>query len=224
MVLGRCAQVPLQQPTPAISTSERLWNAAYDNLKLEDVDLVGSYGKILEKRELVEKAQQKISKASRISTGVGDLADFVLSAKAMVDLILQNVPQAASAALPGTGVCLGLQLRKTRTNLAGTAHIISRVDWYYAPSGFLEKDHIDESLESILPQLKARIVALSKALLPYQIKSICSYYRHQSLVFLCGLANWDDWDAALKAVTDAEDALQTDSDQYNKLQAKEALR
>lgn len=49
MVLGRCAQVPLQQPTPAISTSERLWNAAYDSLELEDVDLVGSYGEILEK-------------------------------------------------------------------------------------------------------------------------------------------------------------------------------
>nr|CDP26076.1 Putative protein of unknown function [Podospora anserina S mat+] len=199
-------------------------NAAYDSLELEDIDLVGSYGKILEKRELVEKDQQKISKASRISTGVGDLAGFVLSAEAMVDLVLQSVPQAASAALPGTGVFLGLQLRATRTNLAGTAHIISRMDWYYAPSEYLlEKDHIDESLESILPQLKARIVALYKALLPYLIKSICSYYRHQGLVFLCGLANWDDWDAALKAVTDAEDALQRDSDQYNKLQAKEAL-
>lgn len=173
---------------------------------------------------MVEKGQQKISKASRISTGAGDLADFVLSAKAMVDLILQNMPQAASAALPGTGVCLGLQLRETRTNLAGIAHIISRMDWYYAPSEYLlEKDYIEESLESILPQLKARIVELYKALLPYQIKSICSYYRHQGLVFLCGLANRDDWDAALKAVTDAEDALQRDSDQYNKIQAKEAL-
>ncbi|KAK3359855.1 hypothetical protein B0T25DRAFT_111949 [Lasiosphaeria hispida] len=246
-----------EQPTPAISTSERLWNAAYDSLELEDAELVGSYVKILEEllndetselstadaraklkdptarqkhmRGLVEKGQEKISKASRISTGIGDLADFVLSAKAMVDLVLQSVPQAAPAALPWAGVCLGLQMLRnpaqaTRANVAGIAHVISRMDWYCALSEhLLKKDHVDESLESILPQLEARIAALYKALLLYQMKSVCSYYRHQVLVFFRGLANWDDWDADLKVVTDAEDALQRDSDQYNKLQAKETL-
>lgn len=49
------------------------------------------------------------------------------------------------------------------------------------------------------------------------MKSVCSYYRHRGLVFLRGLASLDDWDADLKAVTDAEDALRRDSDQYNQL-------
>ena len=61
-------------------------------------------------KELVQKGQEKISKASRITAGVGDVADFILSAKEMVDLVLQSVPQAAPAALPWAGVCLGLQV------------------------------------------------------------------------------------------------------------------
>ncbi|KAK3376687.1 WD40-repeat-containing domain protein [Lasiosphaeria ovina] len=246
-----------EQPTPVISTSERLWNTAYDSLELEDAELVGSYVKILDSvlgdetsepstadarakledptmrqqhmKELVQKGQEKISKTSRISTRVGDLTDFVLSAKPMVDLVLQSVPQAAPAALPWAGVCLGLQILRnpaqaTRNNLAGIAHVISRVDWYCALSGhLLNKDHVNEPFESILPQLEAKIAVLYKALLVYQMKSVCSYYRHQAHVFFRGLANRDDWDADLKAVTDAEDALQRDWDQYNKLYAEEDM-
>lgn len=98
------------------------------------------------------------------------------------------------------------------------------MDWYCTLSEhLLKKDRVDDSLGSIIPQLKARIVALYKALLLYQMKSVCSYYRHQGLVFLRGLANWDDWDADLKAVTDAEENLLNDWDKYDKLKA-ESLR
>lgn len=37
-----------EQPTPAISVSETLWNAAYDSLETDDAELVGSYVKTLE--------------------------------------------------------------------------------------------------------------------------------------------------------------------------------
>jgi hypothetical protein len=56
------------------------------------------------------------------------------------------------------------------------------------------------------------------------MKSVCSYYRNQGLVFLRGLANLDDWDGDLKSVTDAEDVLQKDSDQYSNQHAKSLLR
>jgi hypothetical protein len=55
------------------------------------------------------------------------------------------------------------------------------------------------------------------------MKSVCSYYRQQGLVFLRSLVSWDDWDNDLKTVEDAEITLQKDSDQYNKLHAKSAL-
>ena len=102
------------------------------------------------------------------------------------------------------------------------------MDWYCAlAEHLLNKDNIvigNESFESILQQLENTVVALYEALLLYQMKSVCSYYRNQGLVFLRGLANLDDWDGNLKSVTDAEDALQKDSDKYNNQQAKSLLR
>ena len=108
------------------SASERLWNAAYDRLEADNAELVGLYIETLQKvlggeahefsvadlsakpkdpttrqnymKKLVQNGQEKISRASRITTGVGDVADFILSIKAMIDLVLQSVPQAAPAA------------------------------------------------------------------------------------------------------------------------------
>jgi hypothetical protein len=118
--------------------------------------------------------------------------------------------------------------KATKSNLAGITHVISRMDWYCAlTEHLLNKDNIvigNKSFEPILQQLENAVVALYKALLLYQMKSVCSYYRYQGLVFLRGLANLDDWDGDLKSVTDAEDALQKDSDQYNNQHAKSLLR
>lgn len=98
------------------------------------------------------------------------------------------------------------------------------MDWYCAlTEHLLNEDCVNESLKMILPQLEAKVLALYKALLLYQMKSVCSYYRQQGLVFLRNLVSWDDWDNDLKTVEDAEATLQMDSDQYNKLHAKSAL-
>ncbi len=36
------------------------------------------------------------------------------------------------------------------------------------------------------------------------MKSVCSYYRNQGLVFLRGMLSLDDWDGDLTLVTEAE--------------------
>jgi len=127
------------QQTQAISTSQRLWNAAYDSLKEDDdtAELVRSYVKILTKVlkaekasdssapddisaeledpikrqtymiNLVEEGLKKTATTSKITKGVGNVAQFILSAKGMVDAAIQNIPQAA---LPWAGVCVGLQV------------------------------------------------------------------------------------------------------------------
>jgi hypothetical protein len=82
------------------------------------------------------------------------------------------------------------------------------MDWYCALTEHLLNEHNikigNESFEAILHQLKGRVVVLYKALLLYQMKSVCSYYRNQGLAFLRGLVNLDDWDGDLRNVTDAE--------------------
>ncbi|KAF8848069.1 hypothetical protein BDZ45DRAFT_297860 [Acephala macrosclerotiorum] len=154
---------------------------------------------------------------------MGDVAQFVLSAKGMIDVTIQNIPQAA---LPWTGVYIGLQIllnpaKASKFNLADIAHIVSRMDWYCVlTEHLLDKSNIeieDESFESILLLLKKKVIALYKSLLQYQIKSVYSYYyRNPAFVFLRGLANLDDWDGDLKSVTNAKETLQKDLDRYNR--------
>ncbi|KXX78699.1 Vegetative incompatibility protein HET-E-1, partial [Madurella mycetomatis] len=251
------ATEPIVQPH--LSVSERLWNAAYDSLETDDAELVGSYVEILERvlgceahdpsaadilaklkdpairqmymREMVQKGQEKIAKASRVTAGVGNVADFILSAKEMVNLVLQAVPQAAPAALPWAGVCLGLQILRnpsqaTKSNLAGITYVISRMDWYCTlTEHLLNKNNITAGNEFrvVLHRLEETIVKLYKALLLYQMKSVCSYYRNQGLVFLRGMLNLDDWDGDLKHVTDAEATVQNDATQYFQEQTKTFL-
>ncbi|PNP45936.1 hypothetical protein THARTR1_10878 [Trichoderma harzianum] len=240
----------------ALSKSQRLWNAAYDSLEEHEdtAELVASYVKTLTTvlgvrpdivsgadvsanlkdptmrqmlmKKLVEEGLAKISTPSKVTKGVGDVAQFIISAKELVEAAIQNIPQAA---LPWAGICIGLQIllnpaKATRSNLSGIVHVVSRMDWYCAlTEHLLSEDCVNESLEMILLQLEAKVLALYKALLLYQMKSVCFYYRQQGLVFLRNLVRWDDWVTDLKAVEDAEATLQKDSDQYNKFHAKSAL-
>ncbi|KAL6830414.1 hypothetical protein J3E69DRAFT_191445 [Trichoderma sp. SZMC 28015] len=240
----------------ALSKSQGLWNTAYDSLEEDEdtSELVTSYVKTLTTvlgarpdidsgvdasanlkdptmrqifmKTLVEEGLAKISTPSKITKGVGDVAQFIISAKGLIDAAIQNIPQAA---LPWAGICIGLQIllnpaKATKSNLSGIVHVVSRMDWYCAlTEHLLNEDCVNESLEIILPQLEAKVLALYKALLLYQMKSVCSYYRQQGLVFLRNLVSWDDWDSELKTVEDAEATLQKDSDQYNKFHAKSAL-
>jgi hypothetical protein len=58
-------------------------------------------------RKLVDKGREKIATSTKVLSTVGDVAQFILSAKGMVDAAIQNIPQAA---LPWAGVCVGLQV------------------------------------------------------------------------------------------------------------------
>jgi hypothetical protein len=71
--------------------------------------------------------------------------------------------------------------------------------------------------------LEETVIALYKALLLYQMKSVCSYYKNKGLVFLRALANMDDWDDDLKNVKDAEVKVQADAHQYTQEHSKTAL-
>ncbi|GIJ91800.1 hypothetical protein Asppvi_010773 [Aspergillus pseudoviridinutans] len=67
-------------------------------------------------KKLVNDGQKRIETSSKIKMAVGDVAQFVLSAKGMIDLAIQNIPQAA---LPWAGVCIGLQVSKHRSLFFG---------------------------------------------------------------------------------------------------------
>jgi hypothetical protein len=59
---------------------------------------------------LVKEGKSKIEKAAKVTKGVGDFVDAILSIKPAVDFAIKNIPQAAPAALLWAGVCAGLQV------------------------------------------------------------------------------------------------------------------
>jgi hypothetical protein len=140
-----------------------------------------SYGK---------KASQKSPRRRRFPRESVPLPKPVLSATPIIDLTIHNIPHAAPAALPWA-----LQPAKaTRANIAGIAHIMSRMDWYCALTGhLLDRENVGESLNLALQQLEQKVFTLHKAILLYQIESVCSYYNPQGLVFVGNLANLDKW-------------------------------
>ncbi len=68
-------------------------------------------------KQLVKEGQANISTPSKITKGVGDVAQFILSAKGMIDMAIHNILQAA---LPWAGVCVGLQASSQPSHLPNT--------------------------------------------------------------------------------------------------------
>ena len=67
-------------------------------------------------QKLVVNGKAKIAKAAKFSNVVGGIAGFILKAQPMVD-VLMTIPQAAPAAIPWAGVCVGLQVRDNMSDL-----------------------------------------------------------------------------------------------------------
>lgn len=126
-----------EQQTQGTSTSQKMWNCAYDSLKEDSstVSLVESYVRTLRRvlgtgndtdagdvvglddpdtrqgvlKKLVEAGQTKIATSSRVARGVGNVVEFIQGVKLIIDAAIGNIPQAA---LPWAGVCVGLQVWK----------------------------------------------------------------------------------------------------------------
>ncbi|KAH0553451.1 hypothetical protein GP486_006481, partial [Trichoglossum hirsutum] len=223
------------------SPPERLWDRAYDDLKREETALLHAYEKILscnlheddfgsaanksqpnaivqydpdtrrrQMEQLVRTGLDKTAREAKVK-GLGPTMDIVLSATNTISSAIQAMPQAA---LAWTGVCIAL--KETKANRDGVVHVIEWMNWYWNLSSSLLKESTSDAdeLSRMRHGLENKIVDLYKVLLTYQIKSVCSYYRHRGLVFLQDIVKSDDWDGDLKAIIDAEDRFRQYSKAY----------
>ncbi|KAG2002803.1 hypothetical protein GB937_009449 [Aspergillus fischeri] len=240
--------------TRELTTSQILWNEAYDSLYVEEAALVKSYVKVMAKNlqpeetggadgvlaemddpverqlameKLVRDGVQKIARTSAVAKGVGVVADGFLKAKGLIDTAIGNIPQAA---LPWAGVCVVLQvlinpMQASQANQVGMEYVVTNMDWYCSLSDhILRKEYIkvgEENYEGVRDQLKSTLVKLYKALLLYQMKSVCSYYRNQVEEFLRQMLNLQDWDEALEDVKKAETVVKNYLKQFTTLQMRD---
>lgn len=176
---------------------------------------------------------------SKITKEIDSFTKAILLVQSIIDLIIQNIPQAASATLPQGGVYIRLQISiyyciifllvnffQILSNPTGTIqsnfekiiYIIFRMEQYCALTKYLmNKKNIvirDKFFEIVLEQLEKAIIILYKTLLLYQMKNIYSYYQKQYVVFFRNLVNLDDQDSNLRNIIRAENDIQKLSRDY----------
>ncbi|KAK1776790.1 hypothetical protein QBC45DRAFT_204092 [Copromyces sp. CBS 386.78] len=168
--------------------------------------------------QLINAGLAKTEREAKVKESCGEVMDVVLSVKNIISAAIQAVPQAAFA---WTGICIALEIfinpiKATKANREGIDYVVKRMKWYWSLSNSLLKDPTNNISKpsGMKGQLENHIVGLYKALLSYQIKSVCAYYRNPGLVFLRDMITLDNWKADLGAIQDAEKRFDTDAQTY----------
>lgn len=116
-------------------------------------------------------------------------------------------------------------INETESNRKGIEYVVQRMYWYWNLPESLLKDLPDYTgkLSEERLVLEKHLIELYKALLLYQIKSVCSYYRNRGLVLLKDMVKLDNWDADLNAIRDAENYFRHDAQLYTAQQIRAHL-
>ncbi|KAM3517087.1 hypothetical protein NHJ13051_009306 [Beauveria bassiana] len=178
--------------------------------------------------DAIETGQKRTEAPDRAVRYYGVFFKYMTMYQPIIEAGLKNVSEAA---LPLAVFTSALELlarpaKLKEANASGIKVVSERMEWYLTITDHLlgEKSVVDfPDLRGSRAELKKRIVSLYKAVLMYQMKSVCSYYRSQGWEFLRGFITLDSWDGDLSAVTTAEAVLQQDVKQHSQLQNNKLL-
>ncbi|UKZ64546.1 uncharacterized protein TrAtP1_005761 [Trichoderma atroviride] len=160
-------------------------------------------------RRLIDEGLNNTAREAKIKETIGTATQFIFAAKDIISSAIQTAPQAA---LAWSGVCVALEMIQnpiaaTEANRNGIEYVIKRMDWYWNISNVVLKESPNDNdggLASIRRELETQVVDLYKALLLYEIKSVCLYYRSRGLALLRDIARLDDWNGDIQAIQNAE--------------------
>ncbi|KAL7926646.1 WD40-repeat-containing domain protein [Trichoderma austrokoningii] len=161
-------------------------------------------------RRLTNEGLNKTAREAKIKEIVGTATEFIHSLRDIISSAIQAAPQAA---LAWTGVCVALELLQnpiaaTEDNRNGLEYVIKRMDWYWKLSSDVFKENANNNgIANVQHGLGTRLIDLYKALLSYEMKSVCLYYRNRGLVLLRDIAKLDDWKGDIRAIQDLERAF-----------------
>ncbi|KAJ5338643.1 hypothetical protein N7452_005371 [Penicillium brevicompactum] len=170
-------------------------------------------------RSAIEKGLKNTEKEAEFKQGATEVLQVALGLNDMITLAIKRVPEAA---LAWSVVSLSMQmflnpLQQTEVNRVGIKYVMSKMDWYWElPAHLLQESEVKKDIYAKLRlELRQQIVDLYKSLLSYEIKSVCSYFRHRGLQFLRDFAQLEGWDGTLDQIQTAETALRQNSETYN---------
>lgn len=108
-------------------------------------------------------------------------------------------------------------IKETETNRKGIQHVIERMSWYWELSSHIlkERNPNGTSYAGLRSGLKEQLIQLYKALLSYQMQSVCSYYQNRGFVFLKDLVQLHDWSGQLDDINKIEATFQGRVTQYD---------
>ncbi|KAL7799942.1 quinon protein alcohol dehydrogenase-like superfamily [Trichoderma ceciliae] len=177
--------------------------------------------------ELIRLGLDKTAREAKVKDGLATAMGIVLSLKDVVSPAIAAMPQ-ASIAWSGVCVALGVlasAVQETASNRGGIEYIITRIIWYgNLSSVLLHENAVDgAALSGMRSELEKRLVELYKALLIYQMKSVCSYYRNRSYSFLRDLIKLENWAVSIQDIQKAEDNLRQDAGVYGNQQLQSHL-
>ncbi|KAJ5326548.1 uncharacterized protein N7506_009650 [Penicillium brevicompactum] len=180
-------------------------------------------------RSAIEKGLKNTEKEAEFKQGATEVLQVALGLNDMITLAIKRVPEAA---LAWSVVSLSMQvstqanpgrlvhvltvakmflnpLQQTEVNRVGIKYVMSKMDWYWElPAHLLQESEVKKDIYAKLRlELRQQIVDLYKSLLFYEIKSVCSYFRHRGLQFLRDFVQLEGWDGTLDQIQTAETAL-----------------
>lgn len=142
----------------------------------------------------------QVSKATKV----------VLAFKEFIADAIKASPE-ASMAWAGVSIILPLITNPSEVEAVSKSHfqyVASRMKFYSGIEALLWPQNLDLS-QDVRTELEECLVKLYTATIKFHVESALRFYRHWLKRTLRDLIKYDDWNALLKAVTDAEDIVKT---------------
>ncbi|KAK4034243.1 hypothetical protein C8A01DRAFT_39301 [Parachaetomium inaequale] len=188
------------------------------------------------RKQMLALANARVAKFENRRPVLAKVAMAITVVNALSDRIAAALEASPPASLAFAGLRLILNgcargIAASQDCLDGLTRVVSRLEWYLGLGEFILADGGGDGPDTLEPSLiaaagvvsaylRAGIVDLFVALIQYQIKSVCAYYRTNQLVtFLRDLADLNDWKSWLASIEDSEAQLLRDVESYDALKA-----
>ncbi|KAF6802727.1 nwd1 protein [Colletotrichum sojae] len=215
---------------------ERLWDRAYREVQAQEPEIIEAYEYLLstidspsnnetrdkvtystkeryeQMRRVAEAGLKKTERSTAVQQKINDGMQVISPLRDVIDQVVK-VSEPAGMAWVGVSFVVEIlanPFTEPGINRTGMIHVLSKMQWYMD----LADPQLDEKSSKLQTklwlQLEVHTVELYKALLLYQMKSTCCFYKSGLKTILRNVVKLDDWNRQLDDIKTAEDTVSAD--------------